>query len=101
MVLIQTDVRGGSLHASRAALEYGRVLAYPVPTEVDVASQEPKIQGVLVLDRGSPAEVSSLLLCTPDALSRLRPLYSRDDYAVLEQELLSGSSSDLEPLRLL
>jgi DNA processing protein len=101
VVLIQTDVRGGSLHASRAALEYGRILAYPVPTEVDVASQEPKIQGVLVLDRGSPPEVTSLLRCTPDALSRLRPLHSRDDYGVLEQELLSGSSYALEPLRLL
>ncbi|MER3462832.1 MAG: DNA-processing protein DprA, partial [Armatimonadota bacterium] len=29
MVLIQTGLEGGSLHASRAALRYGRVLAVP------------------------------------------------------------------------
>jgi DNA processing protein len=101
VVLIQTDLRGGSLHASRAALEYGRVLAYPVPTEADIAREEPKIQGVLLIDRGEPSEVAAFLKCKAPALSRVRPLRSRDDYGVLEAELLAFQPGVTEPLRLL
>jgi DNA processing protein len=96
VVLIQTDMRGGSLHASRAALEYGRVLAYPAPTEQDVAREEPKVQGVLLIERGAPAEVAEFLRCKPAALSRVRPLRSRDDYRVLEDALLESEPPERE-----
>jgi DNA processing protein len=101
VVLIQTDLKGGSLHASRAALEYGRLLAYPVPTAPDVERNEPKVQGVLLIDQGAPVEVANLLRCNTAALTRLRPLRSKDDYAVVEDEILSTSRPGLEPLRLL
>jgi DNA processing protein len=35
VVMIQSDVRGGSLHAARAALVYQRWLAVPYPTGKD------------------------------------------------------------------
>jgi len=35
VVMIQSDIKGGSLYASRASLDYGRWLAVPYPTEKD------------------------------------------------------------------
>lgn len=100
VVLIQTDIRGGSLHATRAALEYGRLVAYPVPTSVDMAHSEPKIQGVLKIHNDLPSEVARYLKCRPEVLSNLRALHSKDDYEVLERDLLSWSRIPEEELRL-
>lgn len=81
VVMIQSDLRGGSLHASRAALNYGRWLALPYPTEKDRAASEPKIQANLLLADGSPAAKSDLLKgATLDDLSRIIVLRSKDDY---------------------
>lgn len=41
--MVQSDLEGRSLHASRAALGYRRWLAVPCPTQVGRAQQEPKI----------------------------------------------------------
>jgi DNA processing protein len=81
VVMIQSDVRGGSLHASRAALEYQRWLAVPYPTDQDRQTAEPKIQANLLLAHGTPGEKAELLRCAPEALDHLIILRSRDDYA--------------------
>jgi DNA processing protein len=78
--MIQSDVRGGSLHASRAALNYARWLAVPYPTDKDLKKAEPKIQANLVLAHGTPPEKAGLLHCAPEALDHLIILRSRDDY---------------------
>jgi DNA processing protein len=81
VVMIQSDVRGGSLHASRAALNYARWLAVPYPTDKDRQTAEPKIQANLVLAHGTPGDKAGLLHCAPEALDHLIILRSRDDYA--------------------
>jgi DNA processing protein len=81
VIMIQSDVRGGSLHASRAALAYQRWLGIPYPTGKDVRTTEPKIQANLVLADGTPDQKTALLRCTPEALDHLIILRSRDDYA--------------------
>jgi DNA processing protein len=78
--MIQSDVRGGSLHASRAALTYARWLAVPYPTDKDRQTSEPKIQANLMLAHGTPGEKAGLLRCASEALDHLIILRSRDDY---------------------
>lgn len=81
VVMIQSDVVGGSLHASRAALDYKRWLALPYPTKQDIGSQEPKIQANLLLAEASMREKAELLKCSPNDLQRLIILRSKSDYA--------------------
>jgi DNA processing protein len=81
VVMIQSDVRGGSLDASRAALDHQRWLAVPYPTDQDRQTPEPKIQANLLLAHGTPGEKADLLRCAPAALDKLVILRSRDDYA--------------------
>lgn len=81
VVMVQSDVKGGSLHASRASLSYGRWLAVPYPTQQDIERGEAKIQGNLILADGTLPEKTTLLKCDQSDLRRLIVLKSRDDYA--------------------
>jgi DNA processing protein len=87
VVMIQSDLEGSSLHASRTALRYGRLLAVPRPTSADVDAASPKIKANLLLTDGSDDEKVEILQCGKAALSRIRILSSRDDYQVWEREL--------------
>lgn len=91
VVMVQSDIQGGSLHASRAALEYGRWLAVPFPTERDRAACEPKVQANLTLASDFENEKLSLLRCKPSDLSKLRIIRTKDDYSSLVEipELVS------------
>lgn len=81
VVMIQSDIKGGSLHASRAALDYERWLAVPFPTDADQASNEPKIQAnLLIANSGADIERATLLKCHRSRLSRVIILRTKDDY---------------------
>lgn len=80
VVMIQSDLKGGSLHASRAALKYQRWLAVPYPTEKDRMHDEPKIQANLLLSSNETTEKVKLLSCTRTDLKNIRILKSRLDY---------------------
>lgn len=80
VVMIQSDHKGGSLHASRAALDYGRWLAVPYPTDPDHLNREPKVQANLTFADGTQQERMELLRCEDSALNRVIILRSRDDY---------------------
>lgn len=81
VVMIQSDNKGGSLHASRAALNYGRWLAAPYPTEQDRLNREPKVQANLTFAEGTEQARVELLRCPPTALEQIIILRSREDYA--------------------
>lgn len=83
VVMIQSDVKGGSLHASRAALEYKRWLAIPYPTSADRDRKEPKVQANLLIVEGEEEAKAMLLRCTPSDLQRVLVLRSREDYSTL------------------
>lgn len=83
VVMIQSDVVGGSLIASRAALEYDRWLAVPAPTDRDTANRESKIEANLLLVNGTPEEKARLLRCKLGSVSRLRVIQGRADYEAL------------------
>lgn len=83
VVMVQSDLQGGSLHASRAAISYGRWLAVPVPTTRDVATNDPKIQANLLLTGSDNAARRSLLQCADEDLRLVRSIHGREDYASL------------------
>lgn len=94
VVMVQSDLQGGSLYASRAALSYGRWLAVPFPTSVDLQANAPKIQANLVMADGSQTEKADLLRCTVSALDRLVILRSRADYRLIPNTTTSAASLD-------
>lgn len=82
VVMIQSDLQGGSLHASRAALDYGRWLAVPYPTPPDREKNEPKIQANLLLADGNDERRRELLKLKDDqALERVLILRGKEDYS--------------------
>lgn len=98
VVLIQSDLAGGSLHASRASLKYGRWLAVPEPTVQDKKANAPKIQANMLIATGSSEEVVSFLKCEEKDLSRLVLLKSKEDYGrmLLDTNLSTHSNTQYD-----
>lgn len=80
VVMVQSDIIGGSLHASRAAIDYGRWLAVPYPTGKDLENKELKVQANLVIADAGDAERVALLRCSLKDLSLVKVLRSKEDY---------------------
>lgn len=80
VVMVQSDVKGGSLHASRAALDYGRWLAVPEPTKLDADKAEPKVQANALIAFGNSGRTADLLMCAPSDVRRVIVLRTREDY---------------------
>lgn len=80
VVMIQSDVRGGSLHASRASLDYNRWLAIPFPTNEDKTKGESKIKANLLLAEGSDDDKCKLLRCPVSKLNNIIILRGKNDY---------------------
>jgi DNA processing protein len=97
-VMIQSDVQGGSLHASRASIGYGRWLAVPFPTERDRAAGEPKIGANLLLSGDDAAAKTQLLKCSVSDLDRIVILRDRSDYPLLLSDGPFHASPDSLPM---
>jgi len=89
VIMIQSDLIGGSLHASRATLGYGRTLAVPAVTERDLVNREPKAEANRVLVDGLDSQKIELLKCKQSDLKGLFAIRSKADYETLERLLLS------------
>ena len=96
VVMIQSDLIGGSLHASRASIEYGRLLAVPRPTEIDLSNKEMKIEANSVLAGADDQKKISLLKCKADDLKRVFVINNREDYPTLSN-MLSPSNNEKAP----
>ncbi|KGQ29354.1 DNA-processing protein DprA [Gallibacterium anatis] len=83
IIMIQSDINGGSLHASRAILSDNRWLSVPNPTQLDRDNKESKIGANLTIIDGETIEVEKLLECKPSDLKNIHKLYSKDDYSKL------------------
>lgn len=102
VVMIQSDLKGGSLHASRAALDYKRWLAVPYPTARDRANNEPKVQANLVLSDAAVGDRCDLLRCVPIDLDRVIVLRSKADYPLmLDTPIFEGQKAASAQSRLL
>lgn len=81
IIMVQSDVKGGSLHASRAILTNNRWLAIPNPTSLDRQNQERKIGANLVIIDGESSDIELLLKCKKSDLNNIIKLYGKDDYS--------------------
>ncbi|MCB0043239.1 MAG: DNA-protecting protein DprA [Caldilinea sp.] len=95
VIMIQSDLEGGSLHASRQALAYGRILAVPHPTARDIANQEVKIQANLVLCGNDARERAQLLHCDEQDLGRVFVINGKADYEELARRLEQVIGADV------
>ena len=86
VVMVQSDLEGGSLHASRAALSYGRWLAVPYPTVQDRTAGAEKVQANLLLADGTETERADLLRIPVSRLSQVIILRTRNDYSHIPRE---------------
>jgi hypothetical protein len=83
VVMIQSDLKGGSLHASRATLSYDRWLAVPYPTPRDRELSEPKIQANLLIADGDDYSRADFLRCPIQSLRKVLILHNKNDYLKL------------------
>lgn len=87
VIMIQSDEQGGSWHASRAALKYGRKLLVPNPTERDLKMGEPKIRGNMKIMNSSKDELARFLKCSSEDTDKVNVIYGREDYEVIAADL--------------
>lgn len=80
VVLIQSSLNGGSLHACRASLAYGRWLAVTLPTPKDLRLAPDVVTANLVLCLGTQEEAVELLRCHVRDLERVKTIRNRGDY---------------------
>ena len=78
--MVQSNLTGGSLHASRAAAQHGHPLAVPRPTPREAGTKESKVQATLML-LGPPSEVA--------ALNSLVAMNTSEDYPAFVEALQS------------
>lgn len=99
VVMIQSDIKGGSLYASRASLDYGRWLAVPYPTDKDRHNGAPKVQANLLIADGTDEARTDLLRCSLTKLKKIIVLHSRQDYFQLIASVDKGVHSILTEQR--
>jgi DNA processing protein len=92
VVMIQSSMRGGSLHASRAAIQNKRILFVPTPTASDRESNDDSVQANIVLNSENSKSKMDLLHCDFDGLKFLKPVIGRDDYSTMEKLMMDCMS---------
>lgn len=85
VVMIQSGLKGGSLHASRAIIEYNRCLFVPSPTTRDINENIAKVMANHILSNGVIEEKMDILKCTKDSLKYLRSIRSKNDYGMFDE----------------
>ena len=88
VIMIQSDIKGGSLIASSAAIKYGRILAVPNSTDLDKKNKEHKIEANLVLASSDNDAKADLLKSGPLECQNIFVINSKDDYEILENKLM-------------
>ncbi|WP_300320737.1 DNA-processing protein DprA [Idiomarina sp.] len=87
VILVQSGVKGGSLHASRAALQYGRYLVVAGQSKTDELENQSKIEANLILLKGTDLEKSRLLKKNPSELYNLLALYHKEFYPIVQNKI--------------
>lgn len=91
VVMIQSSLGGGSLHAARASLKNDRWLAVPTTTERDRLDAAEQVAANLVLTATEKARAVELLRCGRGDLERLRVLSDSQDIQRLTASEPTGS----------
>ena len=96
VVMILSDLKGGSLHASSAILKYNRILAVPFPTNQDIKNNSPKIEANKLIASSNDNDIMKLLSCEQKTLENIMILKSKEGYnelsAIIESEVIATDS---------
>lgn len=95
VVMMQSDIKGGSLHAARAALDFHRWLIVPYPTSNDRDNNEPKVQANLLLADGPESKKIDLLQSHGNGLNKLMIIRNKDEYPLMLENLQTLKQRDL------
>lgn len=80
VILVQSDIKGGSLHASRAAIKYQRYLVVLGQSKTDIKNKEIKIQANQLLMEKTHELVKDILKIKESDLEYLIPLYNKNGF---------------------
>lgn len=90
VLMVQSDLKGGSLHASRSAINYGRYLIIPNQSNRDIINNEPKIQANLTFMNGDSYAIRNLLKVNSYMADRLLIMKNSNDYTLIEGVLVNS-----------
>lgn len=80
VILVQSDLKGGSLHASRAAIKYQRFLVVLGQSKTDIKNNESKIQANQLLIERSSELVKDILKIKEIDFEYLIPLHNKNGF---------------------
>lgn len=87
VVLVQSDSEGGSMHASRAALHYGRYLLVLGQSDRDINAGEPKIGANMLLAEPNVKTKMDLLKVSAEKLEKLLIVEDKRGLPVASEKL--------------
>ncbi|WP_312953133.1 DNA-processing protein DprA [Superficieibacter sp.] len=97
VILIQTGIPGGSLHASRASLQFGRPLIVAGQSKSDIMNREDKAIGNDALINSSYEDIRKMLKINDFNKDLLLPLVNRNHYESIESKLRTMSKINCSP----
>lgn len=99
VIMVQSKSDGGSMHAAKAALRYGRRLYVPAPLDADLAGDNPAIEVPRMLTQASAEEICALFRCDEEKLVEIQMISGRDDYLKVTQYLQDSALLSATPLQ--
>ena len=87
IIMIQSGLKGGSLHASRAILKYNRILVTPYPTEQDIINNKSNVEANIVIASYKEDIVKELLFCEDKHLDNIIVLRGKEDYSAIIKQI--------------
>lgn len=87
VIMVQSDINGGSLHASRAILKYGRYLIVPNQSDRDINNSEPKIQANMLFSRMNKSELLNILKTNKFDISKIIIMKNKSEYTFVDDIL--------------
>ncbi|MEX6220769.1 DNA-processing protein DprA [Providencia hangzhouensis] len=95
VILIQTGIPGGSLHASRSSLQFGRPLIIAGQSKSDVSNGEDKAIGNNTLINSNYEEIKKILKINQFNKELILPLINKNHYDLIENKLRAISKDNL------
>lgn len=94
VIMVQSDINGGSLHASRAILKYGRYLIVPNQSDRDINNSEPKIQANVLFSRMNKSELLNILKTNKFDISKIIIMKNKSEYTFVDDILKNIDSNE-------
>lgn len=97
VILIQTGIPGGSLHASRASLQFGRPLIVAGQSKSDIINKEVKAIGNNTLINSDYEEIRKILKINSFNKDLILPLVNKNHYEPIENKLRKITKTNHNP----